>query len=115
MHNFLTSHFLQIQKDTMSQQGKSTVQSIEKKLLAIPILFIVLRIWSFLLVLITLYTELRSCGIVLFLLGMGVSYSYYNNIIVLCIFVRGGGGGGGRPFVWWGGSGPTIILVQDIV
>ena len=57
----------------MSQQGKDTVQSIEKKLVAIPVLFILLRVWSLLLVLITLYTELRSCTVVLFFLGMGVS------------------------------------------
>lgn len=55
------------------------VQSVEGKLLAIPVIFIFLRIWS--LVLIELYTKVPHlpCPLIMFLLLFGV---YYQIIVI---------------------------------
>lgn len=56
----------------MSIQDRSRVSSIELKLLAIPIVYVLLRIWSEILTNVAVHTENKSCSLVMFLLVMGV-------------------------------------------
>lgn len=49
---------------------------IEVKLLAVPIIFVFLRIWSELLGIITVYSDNKSCTLVTILLVLGVSVIY---------------------------------------
>ena len=77
LHTYPSAHTLQVKKsENMSLTNSITtaVHSVELKLLFIPIFFIVLRIWSLLLVIIEVEAHKRlNCAAILFFLHMGVS------------------------------------------
>ena len=72
-----THHTLQVRKVhnvSLTRSITSTVQSVELKLLFIPIFFILLRIWSLIFGIIEIEAHAHlNCAAVLFFLHMGVS------------------------------------------
>ncbi len=61
-------------KTILTQNLSSAVQSVERKLILIPIIFILLRIWSLLLVVIKVEMNVQlNCVVVLFFLHIGVN------------------------------------------
>ncbi len=61
-------------KTILTQNLSNAVQSVERKLILIPIIFILLRIWSLLLVVIKVEMNVQlNCVVVLFFLHIGVN------------------------------------------
>lgn len=56
----------------MSHHKKTAVSNAEMKLLAIPIVFVMLRVWSILLTVVVSFDS-SPCGLIIFFLIMGVS------------------------------------------
>ncbi len=72
----ITNTYLQLKagKTILTQNLSSAVQSVERKLILIPIIFILLRIWSLLLAVITVEMNVHlNCFVVLFFLYIGVN------------------------------------------
>ncbi|XP_011404325.1 PREDICTED: probable G-protein coupled receptor 157 [Amphimedon queenslandica] len=79
---------LKTKKKEISNQDKLRMNMIEVKLLAVPIIFVFLRIWSELLGIITVYSNNKSCTLVTILLvlgGIGDSGQGFFNALIFCL------------------------------
>lgn len=68
-------------KTILTQNLSSAVQSMERKLILIPVVFILLRIWSLLFVGLEVEGRVKlNCGAILFFLHIAVSIYLYIHV-----------------------------------